>query len=256
MKTILFERLRRTLVLGIAVMIALAAYVPAKAADGPDYGALIRDLTKMEKTSDRMTVVMWMPEEFWKLALSANGRLSQKGISDTLDLVRPYTLIAVLDGQSTAFGGYSYTDDQTLITSVRLEDSRGALYQPLDPDHVSGGIRNLLGAMRPVMANMMGAMGQHMVFLAFPGTDKAGKPIADETGTGSLTVRVGDVALRYQLPLPSLLPASLDPKTGESFPGTYRFNPYTGDKLTQGHWSGKESAPSGSNEGSSAGRVH
>lgn len=244
-KTLLFDRPCVALLLGIAMMIALTTYVPAKAADGPDYGTLIRDLTKMQKTSDRMTIVMWMPEEFWKLALSANGRLTEKGIRDTLDLIRPYTLIAVLDGQSTAFGGYSYTDDQALLTSVRLEDSRGALYQPLDPGLVSGAMRNLLDAMRPMMANMMGAMGQHMVFLAFPAADKAGQPIADETGNGSLTVRVGDAALRYQLPLESLLPPSLDPKTGESFPGTYHFNPYTGDKLTEGHWSEKEVAPSG-----------
>ena len=131
------------------------------------------------------------------------------------------------------------------MTSVRLEDSHGALYQPLDPSLVSGGMSNLLDAIRPVMANMMGAMGQHMVFMAFPSADKAGHPVADETGNGSLTVCVGDAALRYQLPLASLLPPSLDPKTGESFPGTYRFNPYTGDKLTEGHWSGKETANSG-----------
>ena len=242
---LLFCRPCRALVWGIAMMIALTAYVPAKAADGPDYGSLIRDLTKVQKASSRITIVMWMPEEFWKLALSANGRLTKKGISDTLDVVKPYTIVAVLDGQSTAFGGYNYTDDRALMGSVRLEDSRGALYQPLDPGLVSGGMRNILDAMRPIMANMMGAMGQHLVFMAFPSADKAGQPIADAAGNGSLTVRVGDAALRYQLPLESLLPPSLDPKTGESFPGTYHFNPYNGDKLTEGHWSGKETAPSG-----------
>lgn len=192
-----------------------------------------------------MIIVMWMPEAFWKLSLSANGRLTRKGIRDILNVIRPYTVVAVLDAQSTGLGGYSYTDDQALMSSVRLEDSHGARYPPLAPSVVSGGMRNLLDGIRPIMANMMGAMGQHMVFMAFPGTDKAGQPIADETGTGSLTVHVADAALRYQLPLESLLPPSLDPKTGESFPGTYRFNPYNGDKLTRGHGSGKESAPSG-----------
>lgn len=231
------------LVWGAAMMIALATYVPARAADAPDYGAVIRDMTKVQKTPGRMILVMWMPEQFWKLALSANQRLTAKGISDTLDVIRPYTVIAVLDARSTGLGGYNYTDDQDLMASVRLEDSRGALYQPLDPGLVSSGMRNLLEAIRPMMANMMGAMGQHLVFMAFPGTDKAGHRIADPTGNGSLTVRVGDAALRYRLPLGSLLPPSLDPKTGESFPGTYRFNPYNGDKLTEGHWSEKETAP-------------
>lgn len=244
-RALLLGRPCRALILGIVMMFALTTYAPAKVADGPDYGALLRDLTKMDKTPGRMILVMWMPEEFWKLALSANGRLTQKGVSDVLDVIRPYTVIAVLDGQSTAFGALSYTDDQALMTSVRLEDSHGALYQPLDPALVSGGMRNLLDGIRPIMANMMGAMGQHLVFMAFPSTDKAGHPIADETGNGSLTVHVGDAAIRYQLPLASLLPPAVDPKTGESFPGTYHFNPYTGDKLTEGHWSGKETAPPG-----------
>jgi hypothetical protein len=37
--------------------------------------------------------------------------------------------------------------------------------------------------------------------------------------------------MRYRLPIGSILPPALDPKTGESFPGSYHFNPYTGGKL-------------------------
>lgn len=242
---ILFGRSSRALFLGIALAIAVAAYVPAKGADGPDYGSLVHDLTKVDKTPSRMTIVIWMPKEFWKFAFASSGGLSEKGISDAMGVLQPYTLVAVLDAQPGAFGGLNYTDDSTLMTSVRLEDSGGALYQPLAQDSVSPGMRNLLGAMRPIMANMMGAMGQHMMFMVFPGTNKAGQPVADGSGNGSLTVHVGDAALRYRLPLESLLPPSLDSKTGESFPGTYRFNPYTGDKLTPGHWSADAKSPSG-----------
>jgi len=61
--------------------------------------------------------------------------------------------------------------------------------------------------------------------------DKVGQPIADPKRDGSLTVHLNDIALRYRLPLGSVLPPSLDLKTGESFPGNYHFNPYTGGKL-------------------------
>jgi len=84
---------------------------------------------------------------------------------------------------------------------------------------------------RPLMASMMGAMGEHMEFFAFPSLDKAGRPLADAKSNGALIVHVGDVAIRYRLPLGSLLVPELDRKTGESFPGSYRFNPFTGDKL-------------------------
>ena len=49
---------------------------------------------------------------------------------------------------------------------------------------------------------MMGAMGQHMEILVFPSVDKAGQPIADPKKDGSLTVHLGDLALRYRLPSP------------------------------------------------------
>jgi hypothetical protein len=78
---------------------------------------------------------------------------------------------------------------------------------------------------------MMGNMGQHLEFMVFPGLDSAKRPIADPKSEGSLTVHVGDVPLRYRLPLASLLPPAWDAKTGESFPGNYHFNPYTGNKL-------------------------
>lgn len=45
-------------------------------------------------------------------------------------------------------------------------------------------------------------------------------------------MHVNDQALRYHLPLGSVLPAVVDPRTGDSFPGNYHFNPFTGEKLT------------------------
>jgi hypothetical protein len=120
-----------------------------------------------------------------------------------------------------------------LANEVTIEDSHGAKYSPLPLDSVAEDIRNLIQVMRPLLSNMMGAMGQHMEFLVFASKDKAGNLIADPMRDGSLTVHLADVALRYRLPLGSVLPPSLDPKTAESFPGSYRFNPYTGDKLVQ-----------------------
>jgi hypothetical protein len=139
-------------------------------------------------------------------------------------------LVAVLDGQ---FGitAYRYTDAQTLASEVTIEDSHGERYAPLPPESISEDVRNMIQVFRPLMANMMGAMGQHMEFLVFPSVDKAGRPLADAQSNGAMTVHVGDVAMRYRLPLGSLLVPAVDRKTGESFPGSYRFNPFSGDKL-------------------------
>jgi hypothetical protein len=204
----------------------------APEADGVDQSALIRDLTLTRNADGRITMAMWMPDEFWRSALQSSKQLTDKGISDYIAVVHPYTLVAVLDAQR-GITAYRYTDTETLVNEATIEDSHGTTYSPLPPESVAEDIRNLIQTMRPLLANMMGALGQHMEFLVFPSMDKAGHRIADPKIDGSLTVHVGDVALRYRFPLGSLLPPTLDPKTGESFPGSYHFNPYTGGKLVQ-----------------------
>jgi hypothetical protein len=67
-------------------------------------------------------------------------------------------------------------------------------------------MKNIIQIFRPLLSNMMGAMGQHMEILVFPSVDKAGQPIADPKKDGSLTVHLGDLALRYRLPSPAPVP--------------------------------------------------
>jgi hypothetical protein len=159
-----------------------------------------------------------------------SGRLTDKAIADYIAVVHPYTLISVLDAQQ-GMTGIHFSETEVLDSEVTIEDSHGVTYGPLPPDSVAEDIRNLIQMMRPLLSNSMGAMGQHMEILVFPSTDKAGHPIADPRGDGFLTVHIRNIALRYRLPLGSVLPPSLDPRTGDSFPGSYRFNPYTGTKL-------------------------
>lgn len=203
---------------------------PPPAANSVDEGALIRDLTLTRSMDGRLTIALWMPDEFWRIALQNSGRMTDKGIADYIAVMHPYSLLAVMDAQR-GITAFHYTDTDALIKEAAIEDSHGNTYSPLALDSVAEDVRNLIQMMRPLLAKMMGAMGEHMEFLVFPNSDKLGHPVADPKGEGSLTLHIGDVAMRYRLPIGSVLPPALDPKTGESFPGSYHFNPYTGGKL-------------------------
>ncbi|HEY2465913.1 MAG TPA: hypothetical protein VGI32_17765 [Steroidobacteraceae bacterium] len=229
-------RIRGALIACFAVLSVVAGAssfaqaTSAVATESVDQGALIRDLTLTRNVDGKLTVTMWMPDEFWRIALKSSGRMSDKGIADYIAVMHPYILVAVMDAQR-GITAFRYTDADTLVGEASIEDSHGNTYRPLAPDAVAEDIRNLIQTMRPLLANMMGAMGQHMEFLVFPSADKGGHFIADPSSEGALTVRLGDVSMRYRLPIGSILPPALDPKTGESFPGSYHFNPYTGGKL-------------------------
>jgi hypothetical protein len=205
---------------------------PTPGPNAVDLSALARDLTLNRNADGRITMALWMPDEFWRATFQNSGRMTDRAITDYIAVVHPYTLVAVVDAQQ-GITAFRYTDPETLLNEVTLEDSHGAAYNALAPDSVSEEIRNLIQIMRPLLSSMLGALGQHMEFLVFPSADKAGRPIADPKSDGSLTVHLTNIALRYRLPLGSVLPPSMDPKTGESFPGSYHFNPYTGSKLVQ-----------------------
>jgi hypothetical protein len=198
--------------------------------DSVDNSELMHDLALTHGEAGRLTMTLWLPDEFWRTQLKHRGAMTDRGIDNYLAVVHPYTLVAVLDGQ-LGITAYRYTDAETLANEVTLEDSHGERYAPLPPESISEDVRNMIQMFRPLLANMMGAMGQHMEFLVFPSLDKAGRPLADPRGSGAMNVHVGDVSMRYRLPLGSLLVQAVDGKTGESFPGGYRFNPFTGDKL-------------------------
>jgi hypothetical protein len=233
------SKLRGMALVYIAALSALPAICSAATEAAPvpeaatvDQGALIRDLTLTRSVDGKLTISMWLPDEFWRIALKSSGRTTDKGIADIVSIMHPYVLVAVMDAQK-GITNFRYTDTDTLINETTIEDSHGNTYRPLALDSVAEDIRNLIQTMRPLLANMMGAMGQHMEFLVFPSVDNGGHLIADPMSDGSLTLHVGDTVMRYRLPIGSLLPPALDPKTGESFPGNYHFNPYTGGKLVQ-----------------------
>ena len=212
--------------------ILMAAFLPLTgwcAEPQTDYMALVKDIQMMSKVGERLTIVMWMPEQYWEASLGSNPRLTQVGKEEFLDAVRPYTIVAVVDAKVGITGALSFSE--TLAADVKLEDDAGNVYEPIDPQAQSGDIKNMLQTLKPVFANAMGPFGAHLEVLVFPANRKDGKRIADPIKDGFLVVRVADQRFRYRLPLGSLLPAMIDKRTGETFPGNYHFNPYTGDKL-------------------------
>lgn len=210
---------------------AVLASGPASADYQPDSNALVKELELMARTPERLTIVLWMPTEFWRASLEASGNLAPKAIEGFVREIDPYVVVAVADG-ATQLASVNFAEPELLKNSVTIEDARGNLLSPLPDSEVSQGVRNLTQAMRPIFGSMLGALGTHLALIIFKGVDKAGRRTVDPRRDGTFVVHVGTETMRYRLPLASLLPPAIDAKTGESFPGNYLFNPFTGDKLS------------------------
>lgn len=205
---------------------------PAGGEYKPDLAAMTKDLEMLARAEDRITLVLWLPTEFWRVSLESGGRVTPKEVERFTREIDPYVVVAVADGQVGFAGAVTFSEPELVKNAVTIENGRGETFSPLPDEAISAGIRTLMQMMRPVFGNMMGPMGLHTSFIVFPGTTKTGDRTVEPTKEGTLIVHVGTVAVRYRLPLASLLPPVIDEKTGETFPGTYHFNPYTGNKLS------------------------
>jgi hypothetical protein len=178
-------------------------------------------------------MVWWMPEEFWAASFSQNQKVTAAGTEGFLKTVRPYTIIAVFDGTVGPFGGITYRSEEQLRAGMRLIDAQGTSYPPLTDEQLSADLKNLLQIMKPMLANMLGPLGQNMQFFVFPGTTRAGARIANATAKGHFKVTLEKKEYAWRLPLDSLLPGKVCPDCHEPCKGSWNFCPWCGAKLPQ-----------------------
>ena len=196
-----------------------------------DSQALLRETQKTSQTAGQLTMIWWLPEQFWQAAAAKSNPAGAVQSDALMKVMRRYTLIAVVDGQVGPLGGITYKSEELVRSSVTLKDSMGVSYPPLADTAIDADMRILLQLFKPVVANVAGPLGQNMHMLVFPSTGKGGQPLADAKSTGFFLVIVSGKEFKYTLPLASVLPFRYDAVTGEQFPGTYNFNPITGARL-------------------------
>ncbi|MDE2138523.1 MAG: hypothetical protein KGJ68_13915, partial [Gammaproteobacteria bacterium] len=147
--------------------VALLASGGALADFKPDSTALVKDLEMMNHSEDRLTIVMWLPTEFWRASLENGGKIAPKEIDRFVKELDPYVVVAVADGTSGIAGSVTFADPDVLKGAVTIEDARGNLLSALPESDVSPGVRNLTQMMRPMFGNMLGSLGSHLALLVF-----------------------------------------------------------------------------------------
>ncbi|MBI4824671.1 MAG: hypothetical protein HY805_10665 [Nitrospirae bacterium] len=214
----------------LAVLL-LFGFIAETLAQETDINEILRETQKMSQSADDVTMVWWIPGEFWRLSLSADPSTTEAQIEEFINIVSPYTIVVVVDGKMGPLGGVTYTPEADIRTSVKLKDSQGVVYKSLEEGSVGADIKNLLSMMKPIFVNMLGPMGENMHFLLFPAKNKAGMQIANASQEGTFSISLGKREFKWRLPLGSLLSPKTCPKCGEKLSGAYKFCPYDGTRL-------------------------
>jgi len=213
-----------------AVSLPLASGSLAVAED-IDVQGLVAETQKVSEKLDDMTLVWWLPEEFWAASFAQTPQVTATQAEQFLKIVRPYTMVAVVTGDMGPFGGVTYKSESYVRANVRIVDSQNKSYAPLSEEQISPDVKNFLEMMKPVMANLLGPMGKNMHFLVFPGKTAAGAQIASAKGKGHLQIRVGRREFKWRLPLDSVLAPKRCPGCKEKCKGSWNFCPWCGQKL-------------------------
>lgn len=196
-----------------------------------EFGKLLADIQRAHSNGDELYMLLWLPEEYWTSSFAREGGAESRQARQILKMLNGYTVFAAVRGTPSPFGRGEFVDESGLRRTIRLTDATGESYQALEKEQIDEDMRSLLEMMRPVFTKMIGNLGENVHFIVFPGKNRAGRPLAAATSNGRLRIRFDEVDFDYRLPLGSLLVPKRDPATGESFPGNYDYNPYTGARL-------------------------
>ena len=194
---------------------------------------LTQETQKMSEMANEMTLIWWIPEEFWRVSFEQDPSITAEQTEEFIKVLRPYTIIVAVDGEMGTFGGITYESERSIRSSIRIIDNEGSTYSPLNRNSINADCENFLAMMKPVFVNMLGPMGENMHFFLFPAESKNGEKIADAGSEGTFSVELGQRKFKWRLPLGSLLLPKICPVCKEKLNGAYKFCPWDGTRLPE-----------------------
>ena len=231
----------------VSALVLAVATTGLAVAEGPDLQQLIQETQRVQQENGVLRLVWWIPTEFWEISLAEDSSITQEQKEAVLQALDDFLMVAVVDGKFSALGTLTGAPKSEIIKKVTV-DVGGRTLKPIAEGDFSGDARIFFDTMKPMLASMMGQLGEGMEFIAFEGRDAEKQRYADPKGTGSIKVRIDADEYTFRLPLGSLMPPMYDPSTGEEFPGNYKYSPFTGKSLQpspppSGQASGDGAAP-------------
>jgi len=196
-----------------------------------ELNALISETQKSSDKPNAMSLIWWIPEEFWLASAAQDPSFTEAQVKEILKTLQSYTIIGVVDGKIGTFGGVTYTSEAYIRSNIVLVGTDGMRYSPISDQMISADAKNLISMLKPVISNMLGEMGANFHFFLFPAQNKQGQKIAKANEHGILRVLLANEEYRWRLPLSALLPPVFCSKCGEKCSGGWEYCPWCGTKL-------------------------
>ena len=188
---------------------------------------MVKDLIITKKEISNVKQSWWVPNEYWRIALSDSPTIGEEVILDIEEKLQGYSLFSIVHSEITPAGGFEKKDASVTIINDQ------SILSPIPEEEIPTDILELINILRPTLASMVGQLGEQMIFYVFKNELEDGTTIISPFNTGKLTLKINDTDFIYPLPLQSMVEKKVCPKDQELLSGNWEYCPWHGVKLTE-----------------------
>ncbi|MEZ4971736.1 MAG: hypothetical protein R2820_00420 [Cyclobacteriaceae bacterium] len=192
---------------------------------------LIREVQQWNKKDNKMNLVWWIPNEYWRIALKGNKQISQEAIDQFENVFKDYLLIWACDILINADGTMSYASEEEINRSIKVFDNNKKEYLPLAKSQIRAEALTIAENVKPFFSQAVGQLGQGTHFYFFQVADQNGKNLIDAKLEGEFRVSHSNSDFFWKLPLSTLIPPKICPVDKGKMKGTWKYCPIHGRKL-------------------------
>ena len=192
---------------------------------------LTEETQKLSESPDTMRLIWWIPTEFWQAIFDQDNTVSKLEANEMLMNFDKYTMVAVIDGDIQIDGSISYNKEETTFKNLVIIGKDKVEYTPLFDDEIDEATNNLIKIMKPMLGNMLGALGENMHFYLFQKRDNPLDKIVNPVEKEIFTIKLDKDSFVWNLPLGSLLKPKKCPVDSALLNGSWNYCPYHGKKL-------------------------
>jgi len=226
--------MKKTILFLFFLVFSLTIWSQVRKNSDVDINLLMNETQLTTNDPDMVNLIWWIPKEYWEIAFSEDPTITENQIGEMMQIMSDYNVCAIVQGRMGLFGGVTYETAEDLFKKTSMKDHYGDSHSPLERSDISADMNNFLDIMKPIVANMLGNMGENFVFLVFDSKNSSNKLVVDSYKDHDFEIVLeGNESYKFDLPFSALLEPKTCPKDNEKLNGKWNYCPYHGEALNE-----------------------
>lgn len=225
-----YLKMRKIIFILLLLTFTTSSFSQKKEFDQVSIDELINETQYSSDSTDNIELIWWIPTEYWNVVFAADETISKAEGETIIKLLQKYVTVICIKGKIGVFGGVTYETEETVKSNTHIT-FKGDKLKLADSDILNPDLVNFLSIIKPMMKNMLGALGENMQIFLFENPEgKSILPI-DPYSDEDILFELANFKKHIQLPLGSLLEEKICPNDNKEHSGKWKYCPFHGDVL-------------------------